>query len=200
MHKGTIQRAVSEKLSQAWLSRFTGLKLIQHREQMLYKKKAWNRTEAHQAGKKGWGETVWDVSFDQSLEHTCPNCEGWMPFEVEGVYSFWRAVLKQKWRTLLLIALCLPHLTLFPLHREQLISYAAWRGSSYLLRSTGTLWLCKIIFPWSSTQVVIAVQLSLSNIYSFVSNVYLQQGNREKRKKLERKGIKLYLVAQEKRF
>lgn len=91
-----MQRAVSEKMSQSWLSRLTGLNLIQHREEMLYNKRAWIGKETHQAGKQGWGETVWDISFEQNLEHTCPNCEGWIPFEVEGVYRFWHAILKQK--------------------------------------------------------------------------------------------------------
>lgn len=91
-----MQRAVSEKMSQSWLSRLTGLNLIQHRVEMLYNNREWIRKETHQAGKQGWRETVWDISFEQNLEHTCPNCEGWIPFEVEGVYKFWHAILKQK--------------------------------------------------------------------------------------------------------
>lgn len=70
-------------------------KLIWCREQMLYSRRAQNRKETHQVGKQGWGETVWDIAFEQRLEHTCPDWEGWMPFEVEGGYRFWRAVLKQ---------------------------------------------------------------------------------------------------------
>lgn len=69
MHKGPIQRAVSEELSQAWPSRLTALNWMQHRERMLLNKRAANGQETRQAGTR-LSRDPRDVSLQQRLGHT----------------------------------------------------------------------------------------------------------------------------------
>lgn len=62
-----------------------------------------------------------------------------------------------------------------------------WHGSSYLLRRTGTVWLCKIIFIWSSTQVVIVVLLSLFNVFFSLKCVFTARKGGEEKKARKKK-------------
>lgn len=57
-----------------------------------------------------------------------------------------------------------------------------WHGSSHFLWRTGTVWLCKIIFMWSSAQVVIAALLSLfSGFFSLKCLFTAREGGEEKK-------------------
>lgn len=69
MHKGPIQRAVSEEPSQAWLSRLTALNWMQHGERMLLNKRAANGQETRQAGTR-LSRDPRDVSLQQRLGRT----------------------------------------------------------------------------------------------------------------------------------